>query len=110
MGEPLLTVNATVMCPHGGQGTITPSQSALSAGGGTVCTESDQVTIAGCPFTIGPNPSPCVSVQWQSASTSSKAGGTALLTVGSQGLCLNAASAPQGPVILTPAQSSAVAT
>ena len=58
MGEPLLTVSATVTCPHGGQGTIAPSQSAVVAGS-TVCTEADQVTIAGCPFTIGPNPSPC---------------------------------------------------
>jgi hypothetical protein len=109
MGQPLLTANATVKCPHGGQGTISPSQTAVKAGA-AVCTEADQVTIAGCPFTIGPNPSPCVSVHWQSASTSSKAGGTAILTTGSQGMCLSAANAPQGPVILTPAQTAVVAT
>jgi hypothetical protein len=109
MGEPLLTVSATVTCPHGGQGTITPSQSAVVAGA-AVCTEADQVTIEGCPFTIGPSPSPCVSVQWQSASTTSMAGGTALLTGGSLGLCLNPAAAPQGPVVLVPAQQAAVAT
>jgi len=109
MGEPLLTVNATVTCPHGGQGTIAPAQSAVVAGA-TVCTENDQVTIAGCPFTIGPNPSPCVSVQWQSASTTSMAGGAAMLTTGSVGLCLNSEAAPQGPVVLVPAQAAAVAT
>lgn len=109
MSDPLLTVNATITCPHGGQGMITPSQSAVVAGD-TVCTEADQVTITGCPFTVGPNPSPCVSVQWQSASTATKAGGTALLTGGSQGLCLNPAGAPQGSVVLEPAQTAAVAT
>ena len=109
MGEPLLTVSTTVLCPHGGQGTITPSQAAVAAGD-TVCTEADQVTIAGCPFMIGPSPSPCMSVQWQSASTTSTAGGAAILTTGSQRLCLNAAAAPQGPVILVPAQIAAVAT
>ena len=109
MSDPMLTVNATITCPHGGQGTITPSQSAVAAGD-TVCTQADQVTIAGCPFMTGPNPSPCVSVQWQSASTATKAGGVALLTGGSQGLCLNPAAVPQGPVILVPAQTAAVAT
>lgn len=109
MGEPLLTVDATVTCPHGGQGTITPSQSAVVAGD-TVCTESDEVTIEGCPFTIGTDPSPCVSVEWQSASTSCTAGAAPILTTGSEGLCLNEAAAPQGPVILVPAQASAVAT
>ena len=102
MSDPLLTVNATITCPHGGQGMITPSQSAVVAGD-TVCTEADQVTITGCPFTVGPNPSPCMSVQWQSASTATKAGGT-------QGLCLNPAGAPQGSVVLEPAQTAAVAT
>jgi hypothetical protein len=109
MGEPLLTADATVTCPHGGQATITPAQSAVAAGD-SVCTESDQVTIAGCPFMIGNTPSPCVSVQWQTTSTSSKAGGAAILTTGSEGLCFSAASAPQGTLILAPAQTSAVAT
>src|SRR5215467_6712734 len=103
MGAPLLTVDATVMCPHGGQGTIIPSQAAVVAGG-IVCTQGDEVIIAGCPFMVGPSPSPCLSVQWQSASTTSTAGGVAVLTTSSQGLCLNPAGAPQGPVILVPAQ------
>ena len=109
MSDPFLTTAATVTCPHGGQATIVPGQSAAVAGA-AICTESDQVTIAGCPFTIGPNPSPCLTVQWQSSSLSTKLGGVAALTVGSVGLCLNPASAPQGPVLLAPAQVQAVAT
>jgi hypothetical protein len=109
MGTPLLTVDATVMCPHGGQAAIIASQSAVVAGG-TVCTQADEVIIAGCPFMVGPSPSPCVSVQWQSASATSTADGVAILTISSLGLCLNPAGAPQGPVILVPAQVAGVAT
>jgi hypothetical protein len=109
MGAPLLTVNATVMCPHGGQGTIVPTQAAVVASG-TVCTQADEVIIAGCPFMVGPSPSPCMSVQWQSASGTSTAGGVAVLTISSVGLCLNPAGAPQGPVILVPAQVAGMAT
>lgn len=109
MADPLLTVGATVTCPHGGQGMIAPSQTNALAGG-IVCTQSDQVVIAGCPFFIGPSPSPCVTVQWQSASTTTKAGGAAVLTISSIGLCMSAAQAPQGPVVLAPAQTVAGAT
>lgn len=109
MTGPLLTSDATLTCPHGGQGTITPTQSAVSAGG-TVCTSNDQVTIAGCPFMTGPNPSPCLTVQWQTASTKTTAGGAAPLTASSVGLCLNPAQAPQGPLVISPAQTKAVAT
>lgn len=109
MGAPLLTVDATVTCPHGGQGTIVPAQAAVMAGS-TVCTQADEVVIAGCPFMIGPSPSPCVSVQWQTASSTTTTAGMAALTISSQGLCLNPAGAPQGPVILIPAQAAAVAT
>ncbi|MET9019917.1 hypothetical protein ABZV93_08045 [Actinopolymorpha sp. NPDC004070] len=103
MGDAVLTSSATITCPHGGQGTIAPSQTAASAGA-AICTQDDQVTIAGCAFTVGPNPSPCVSVEWETSASTAAAGGTALLTIGSVGVCQNAAKAPQGPVVLSPAQ------
>jgi hypothetical protein len=109
MGAPILTADANLLCPHGGQGTIVPSQAAVMAGG-TVCTEADQVVIAGCPFFIGPDPSPCVSVIWQTAAVSCTADGPAILTADSLGLCLNPAGLPQGPAVLSPAQAAAVAT
>lgn len=109
MTAPLLTTNATITCPHGGQGTIVPSQTAVTAGA-EVCTEADTVVIAGCPFTVGPNPSPCLSVSWTTTSTACTAGGAALLTTNSVGMCMNGANAPQGPVILAPAQTSATGT
>jgi hypothetical protein len=107
MSAPLLTTSATIMCPHGGQGTIVPSQTAAMAGA-TICTQSDMVLIAGCPFTIGPNPSPCLTVQWLTASTICTAGGKPLLTTNSVGLCMSPASAPQGPVVLVPGQTIAL--
>ncbi|MGW3660096.1 hypothetical protein ACWD6R_32625 [Streptomyces sp. NPDC005151] len=110
MGDAVLTTSATITCPHGGQGSIaSPSQSAAQADS-AICTEDDQVTIAGCPFMIGPNPSPCMSVQWKTSSTACTAGGTAILTISSVGLCMSPANAPQGPVQLSPAQTSVTAT
>jgi hypothetical protein len=109
MGDPVLTVSATVKCPHGSQGTITPAQDAVVAGD-TVCTEDDLVTFTDCWFTVGGNPSPCVTVQWQGASTTTTASGRGILTAASEGLCVNAGGVPQGPVDLTPAQAAAVAT
>jgi hypothetical protein len=109
MADMLLTTAATALCPHGGQATIVPNQTDAVAGA-AICTEADQVTIAGCPFAIGPVPSPCITVKWQTSSLNTTLGGVAALTVGSVGLCLNAASGPQGPVILVPGQFRAVAT
>lgn len=106
MTAPLLTTNATITCPHGGQGTVVPNQNAAKADGAPVCTRSDTVTIAGCPFTIGPSPSPCLTVNWQTASAASTAGNVAALTTNSVGLCMSAANVPQGPAILSPGQQS----
>ena len=108
MADPVLTTSATITCPHGGQGSISsPSQSAASAGGSPVCTEDDQVTISGCSFMIGNTPSPCMSVEWKTSSQACTAGGTAILTSSSVGLCMSSSNAPQGPVTLSPTQTSA---
>jgi hypothetical protein len=109
MGAPLLTVDATLLCPHGGQAAIDPAREAVTARS-TVCTEDDDVTIDGCAFTIGSDPSPCVTVAWQTTSVTCSAGDAALLTTGSEGLCLSAEGAPQGPVSIMAAQVAAVAT
>jgi hypothetical protein len=109
MGDPLLTVSASVQCPHGGLGTIVPSQSAVTAGD-TVCTADDDVTIEGCGFMVGNVASPCVTVEWQDDAGACTAGGSAILTTGTEGQCLSAESAPQGPVILDAGQTAAVTT
>jgi hypothetical protein len=51
-----------------------------------------------------------MSVEWKTSSTACMAGGTAILTISSAGLCMSAANAPQGPAMLSPAQTSVTAT
>lgn len=110
MGDPVLTTSATITCPHGGQGSIaSPSQSEAKATS-EICTKDDEVKVAGCSFMIGNTPSPCMSVEWQTASTACTAGGADILTISSVGLCMTSANVPQGPVTLSPAQTSVTAT
>jgi hypothetical protein len=99
-----LTVASTLMCPHGGTALIVTTNSRASAGA-LLATASDSVTIAGCPFTLpGPAPSPCVTVQWVVPEMRVKIGGAPGLDTSSVGLCLSAAGAPQGPVIVQATQ------
>ena len=97
----LLDAPTQVICPHGGQGVATPSNSKVLLGGNPALVVSDQVTIAGCSFNISGAPSPCMSVQWQAPATRVTIGGTAALLSTSVALCTNAASAPQGPGTLS---------
>ncbi len=65
--------------------------------------------VAGCAFAPGGVPHPCVSVRWITGSTKTTAHGAAVLCVDSVGLCVAADQAPQGPPVLIPAQTQAVA-
>lgn len=106
MAGPLLTTDAVLTCPHGGTVSITPSSARVSAGG-TVVVQTDTATVAGCPFTTPSNPSPCVRVQWVVADSRVTVNGAATLSAGSTGLCLSAAGAPQGPVVVVSTQPRA---
>jgi hypothetical protein len=108
MADPLLTTSATLTCQHGGVATIVPAQTAASAGA-VVCTEADLIVFSGCLNPPGGPPSPCFTIQWKTTSRTCVAGGQAVLTTGSAGICTNAAGAPQGPVKITPAQTRASA-
>lgn len=105
MGQ-FLTTASTMMCPHGGTVTAVASQQKAQAGA-AILMQSDSCTIAGCPFTIGPNPSPCVTVRWVSPATRNTLAGTPALTSDSVGLCLAATQAPQGPVQVVNTQPKA---
>ena len=99
-----VTAASTLMCPHGGQVTITPSNTRAKAGGAPIATVSDTFVVAGCPFTLpGPTPSPCVRMQWIVPGLRVRAGSQAL-DAGSVGLCLAATGAPQGPVSIQATQ------
>jgi uncharacterized Zn-binding protein involved in type VI secretion len=105
MPAPVLTTAATIMCPHGGQAVLITTNTKLMVGGMPALTLADVHAIAGCPFFIGPKPSPCVRIQWISGSTVVSVDGVPVLTQASVGLCLSPEQAPQGPpVVVNPGQ------
>ena len=65
---------------------------AAKAGGDFILRSSDTFTIAGCPFTIGTSPHPCVQVKWVVSDQRSKA--VSDFTLGSHGcFCIASSSA-----------------
>ena len=99
----LLTVSSTMMCPHGGTVTATPSQTRAVADAPVLCL-SDTCMIAGCAFMMGTVPSPCVTVQWVQGAARVQAGGNSVLNESSVVLCLAATQAPQGTVLIANTQ------
>lgn len=97
MGSPLLTTALTALCPHAGQVKIIPAQARVRAGGQPVAIQSDTTLVAGCVFTVGPKPQPCIKVQWIVAATRVRVQGTPVLLQSSVGLCQSAEQIPQGP-------------
>lgn len=102
----LLTSATTMMCPHGGTVTAIPGQMRATAAS-PILRGSDTYIVAGCPFSIGPDYSPCVSVQWVQTATRVKAGSDFVLNQSSVGLCLAATQAPQGTVLILQTQPRA---
>lgn len=100
-----LTTGATLQCPHGGQVQFAPGNLRVKLNGVPLATTADTALVVGCPFAPGGAPMPCVSVRWTVTDLQTKAGGSSMLSQGSVGLCLNAAQAPQGPVVVVSTQS-----
>ncbi len=103
----LLTTSSQLMCPHGGTVTIISAGTSLQAAGSPIVRSGDTFTVAGCPFTLGSLPHPCVRVQWLQPATQNQAGGDFALTEQSVGMCLAADQAPQGTVQIVAAQPKA---
>jgi|SRR5262245_13503153 len=104
-----LTASSSLSCPHGGTVKIVPSNVHAKADGDFIATAADTFTISGCPFqlpTVPPTPSPCVLVQWTLTDELVRAGALTL-SKSSQGLCISALGAPQGPVIVSSTQTKA---
>ena len=107
----LLTVAASLQCPHGGTVSIMSSNSKVTAGA-PIALATDTFTIAGCPFQIpvgvGTVPHPCVKVQWTKVDAKSLIGGVPTVSQDSTGICLAADGAPQGQVsvLSTPSKAS----
>lgn len=93
----ILTLQSTIMCPHGGQATLITSNSRVSTTNSFWLLETDVHTVTGCPFTLpGPKYSPCIRIEWSAGSTKTSVNGTPVLKRESTGLCYNAEGAPQG--------------
>lgn len=80
----LLHVGATVLCAHGGSAQPTAPEPRVRVGGQPVVTRAAPYTVAGCPFTTGTNPLPCVTANWVTAALRVRAGGQPVLLQDSQ--------------------------
>jgi uncharacterized Zn-binding protein involved in type VI secretion len=98
MASELYHVNATTLCPHGGNASTISSSTRVKVSGMPVATLSDTTLVAGCAFTVPvKGPQPCVKVQWLTPATRVKVMGNPVLLKTSTGLCQSAEQIPQGP-------------
>ena len=94
------------MCTHGGQATPTTPNPRVTVSAQPTVVMSAPYVIAGCPFTTGSNPMPCVTGQWTVAATRVFSSGQPLVLMDSQSVC-----APNGtPMIPTVAQMRVIGT
>ena len=101
MATPMLTVNSTLLCPHGGSVSAVSTNSRVRFDGAPVVVQTDTFLVSGCPFQIpigtGTKPSPCIKLQFVTAATRVRVGGTPALLNTDTALSLSAEQAPQGP-------------
>lgn len=100
-----LNTASTLLCPHGGMAQAISTNTRSRAGPSPLATDSDTFVITGCPYQVSGAPSPCVRVQWLIADSRVKVNGSATLSKSSTGLCLSAAGAPQGNVMVVNTQT-----
>lgn len=105
----ILTTSDTIQCTHGGQVILSTSNTKVTASGAPALLESDIHQVVGCPFFIGPVPSPCITVQWSAGAIKVKVNGTPVLVKSSIGMCYSAQNAPQGIAIIVNTQMKASA-
>jgi len=97
MPAPVLNASAQMLCPHGGMVQIIPSNTRFMVGGAPALVQTDTYVVAGCVFTVGLKPQPCVQVRWLMGAARLKVNGTPVLTQTSIGLCISADMIPAGP-------------
>jgi hypothetical protein len=105
VGAFILDAGVTITCPHGGQVQVIPRSTRVLLGGKPPLLVDDTATVAACPFNVSGAPSPCLRVQWTMPATRVKVQSSPVLLSSSIGLCVNAASAPQGTALVTGFQS-----
>jgi hypothetical protein len=110
MASRALTTSTSLQCPHGGTVSVASSNQSTQSRG-FVLRDTDTFTVAGCPLTTpGGTPIPCVTVRWVLCDLKVQVLGAATLSEASIGVCLNAAQAPQGTVVVAGNAGTAVST
>jgi len=104
MPGPLVHVGAVGMCPHAGPINIISSNARVLVNGMPVATATDQFIVAGCVFTIGPKPQPCVLARWLVPAARVLISAVPAVLQTSTGLCFSAEQAPQGPPTIVSTQ------
>ena len=97
MPGPLAHVGNLTLCTHGIPATVVSTNARVLVSGQPVTTISDQYLIAGCPFTAGVVPMPCVRIQWIVPALRVLVNGSPALLQTSVGLCISAQQTPNGP-------------
>ncbi len=85
--------------------TVAATATRVRVAGAAPLRMSDEGTIAGCPFTTGNSPSPCVRTEWVAPSSRVRVEGSNVLTHTTVALCLNAANVPQGTAVISEFQT-----
>ena len=98
----LLNTESTLMCPHGGTVTGSPT-SKVKVGGVFALLSTDTFTIAGCTFNPG-TAHPCLTVRWVKPAERSTCSKNPTLTEESVGVCLAGDQAVQGTVQIVTTQ------
>jgi len=109
MPGPAVHLGAVTICPHGGQITAITANSRVLVSGVPAVTQTDTYLVAGCVFTIGTKPQPCITARWLAVSTRVTILGQPVVIQGGTGLCFSAEQAPQGPPTVLSTQPRVVA-
>lgn len=100
----LLHLSATVLCSHGGQATPTAPNPRVLVSGQPVVTIASPYVVAGCAMPPPPaGNGPCVTAQFTTAATRVLVGGTPVLLLDSQAICV-----PTGTPLLPPVTQTRV--
>jgi hypothetical protein len=106
----LFHVGASAICPHGGQVQVVSTNTRVLVNGTPVATLGDTYTVAGCVFTVGPKPQPCVLVRWLVPATRVLINGQPAILQTSTGLSQSAEQIPAGPPTVVATQTRVMGT
>jgi hypothetical protein len=113
MPGPILDLDATIICPHGGQVSPVSNNTRVLVDGRPALQVSDSFPIVGCPFEgwilDSAGPQPCIQTVWTAPAARVLVNGRPVLLSTSTGQCLSAENNPQGPPTLSGVQPRVVA-